>query len=66
MYKFRNVNESTNDTGLEDVWDAVGDDHYHTPHGKTHFQASFTSYLAIASNIPSTICFLLNGLVSRL
>ncbi|CAL8138118.1 unnamed protein product [Orchesella dallaii] len=65
MYKFRNVNETANDTGIEATWDAVGDDHYHSPHGKTHFQASFTSYLAIASNIPSTLCFLVNTYISR-
>ncbi|XP_021967953.1 equilibrative nucleoside transporter 3 [Folsomia candida] len=69
MYKFRDVNATRNGTDVfSPDWDsseAIVQLDLHPLHGKTPFQASFTSYLAIASNVPSTICFLLNAVISR-
>jgi hypothetical protein len=60
MYKFRDVGGNgtvLNGSALEYPMSS--------PHGKTPFQASFTSYLAIASNLPSTLTFIINVLISK-
>ncbi len=68
MYKFRDVNTTKNGSDLFD-WNTSNGTvtviDLHPLHGKSAFQASFTSYLAIASNVPSTICFLLNAVIAR-
>ncbi|CAG7706164.1 unnamed protein product [Allacma fusca] len=51
MYKFRELSNETMDS------------HGHLT--KTHFQASFFSYLSIASNVPSTFAFLANTFLSK-
>lgn len=60
MYKFRDVNQSDITNTTNETASFMSN-----PHGKTEFQASFTSYLAIASNVPATICFVLNMFLAK-
>jgi len=65
MYKFREVNGSSIHEMNLGHHDELTDGSHELFRKKTHFQASFASYLAIAANIPSTLSFLINGFISR-
>ena len=53
-YKFRAVNNVT--TANEDIFNAEE---------QTELQREFTSYLAIASNIPNAVCVILNAVLGQ-
>lgn len=57
MYKFRDVNESVPTIVTLNDSDVFL--------GRTPLQKSFTSYLSVASNVPSTIFLILNSLLSH-
>lgn len=55
MYKFREINESH----------GVNFSHIENLEKRTDLQASFTSYISIASAIPNTIFLIINTFISK-
>lgn len=55
MYKFREISNSTNLTTT----------HVENLAQKTDLQASFTSYLSVASALPNTLFLIVNAFISN-